>query len=301
MGDSARQSLQQSLHPTTFHICRICCDALQAFCPPPCQCTAAGLAVHAMLLAVLALAAGSHASRSRGTVAPFSLVINLGHRADRLAAFRAIYYSSDFAAVPLERLESVDGRAADWSMLLDGPALQRLATVQRTGVRASHEELTPGAIGCYLSHMEAWRRVASSGAPYAFVFEDDAVVDPHALAAFEAARQQAPPGWDILLLGCSGGRASALSLNLTRVDDFLGLWAYAISADAARALHATMLPLSQQVDHEVTGRIKAGLLRIYAVQPFAAQHSWDQGTDIQLPVNEEADAAHLVREDEVTH
>lgn len=73
------------------------------------------------------------------------------------------------AGLSFERIEAVDGRK------LPAEELARLAPDNRG---AFYHSLTPGEIGCYLSHLKALRTIVERGVPAAVVFEDDFVLKP---------------------------------------------------------------------------------------------------------------------------
>lgn len=213
---------------------------------------------------------------------PIALVINLKRNPERLAKFKERYARSDFAAVALQRLDAVEGRAVEWSKYLTPPALQQLLATEQQGYRTSDPELTPGSVGCYLSMLEAWRRIMGTGAPYGFVFEDDATISENALARFAVALKQVPDDWDVILLGASAF-GSLVGKDSVRIDKFLRLHGYAISVKGARRLYNTMLPMTTHVDWELSNRIPTGGARVYAVYPDAVWFEW-QGTDIHVDV-----------------
>lgn len=243
-----------------------------------------------LAFAAVAAACGVWGRRRRAglpesTGQPFALVISLAGCGDRLARFRARYAACDFSDVPLERLQAADGRALrddQLRALVRPDALARLDDTRRTGTRVAHRDLTPGAVGCYLSHLRAWQRVAGSDVPYAFVFEDDADLAPDALARFGRACAQAAGDWDVMLLGCDGEGVPA-GPDVTRISRFLRLHAYAITPAAARRLRESALPMRQQVDWEVN----ASGLEVYAVYPSAAGVAW-QGSTVQAPLSQGA-------------
>lgn len=256
-------------------------------------------AVVALVLAlVVALAALATPRRpppappSPPTGAPVSLVINLRKNAGRLKRFEDGYVRGDLAGVPLRRVDAVVGADlddAELRRLLTPAALTRLDRMRESGVRQAHPDLTPGAVGCYLSHMRAWRQLLDAGAPYAFVFEDDASLPRRTLSRFDAACRQIPRDWDVVLLGYDA-ISTPLGRHACEVSSFLRLHAYAISAAGARKLLGSMLPMSRQVDWEVSGRIKLGQLRVYGVVPTTVSVN-HQGTDIQSPMAPTVEAA----------
>lgn len=216
-----------------------------------------------------------------------AFVINLRRNADRLARFQKAYARSDMATVPLHRIEAVDGAQlsdAELRALLTPDAYQRLRAMRASGVRQAHQDLTPGAVGCYMSHVEVWRRLAAGGAPYVFVFEDDASVPRSALAQFEAVRAQIPPDWDLLLLGYDGD-GTPVGPHARKVSDFRRTHAYVVSANGARKLLRSMLPMSQQVDWELSNHILSKQLRVYGAVPEVVPAEW-LGTDIQSPLQD---------------
>ena len=73
------------------------------------------------------------------------------------------------AGLAFERLEAVDGR------LLPRAELERIAPWEPT---AFFKPLSPGEVGCYLSHVAAAERIVREGWPRALVLEDDFILGP---------------------------------------------------------------------------------------------------------------------------
>jgi glycosyl transferase family 25 len=119
---------------------------------------------------------------------PRAVVINLPRHEARLAKVREELQA---AALPFERLPAVDGRAL--------PAEALRANVTALG----RHLLTPGMIGCFLSHRRCWLKCVETGEPL-IVFEDDAVLMPNFRQRLQAAMADLPASWDILLLGAFG-------------------------------------------------------------------------------------------------
>lgn len=68
--------------------------------------------------------------------------------------------------------------------------------------RQSKQDLVPGEIGCYLSHIAAWRRISDSTAPGGIVLEDDFQAAPDFADVVEALSANTSPDWDIAKLFC---------------------------------------------------------------------------------------------------
>jgi glycosyl transferase family 25 len=72
------------------------------------------------------------------------------------------------AGVAFERIAAIDGRAIDAAVVED---------FRRRRAAKPHAWL-PGEVGCFLSHFEAWRRIADGTDSWGVVFEDDIHTSP---------------------------------------------------------------------------------------------------------------------------
>lgn len=98
----------------------------------------------------------------RTTVWP-AYLINLARNTIRFANSTA---QLDRQGIPFERIDAVDG----WA--LPDAEIVRVYDSRENGRRARHP-LIRSEIGCYLSHIAVWRRIAEGAAGGGFVFEDD--------------------------------------------------------------------------------------------------------------------------------
>lgn len=94
------------------------------------------------------------------------LLINLERSRERLESARSQLAAAGLAA---ERLPAVDGRA------IPADELRRLAPWDRA---AFFKPLSPGEVGCYLSHVAAAERIVAENWPVALVLEDDFAIGP---------------------------------------------------------------------------------------------------------------------------
>lgn len=69
--------------------------------------------------------------------------------------------------------------------LLDGVDGQRIPPDRRRAMQADGRDFHPGVIGCYLSHMDAYRRLLAGGSEVALILEDDARLDPRFVPALQ--------------------------------------------------------------------------------------------------------------------
>jgi glycosyl transferase family 25 len=96
-----------------------------------------------------------------------SYVINLARNVQRLQnSARQL----DAAGIPWERIEAVNG----WELSDDEVAAVYDA---ERNARDGKQPLVAPEIGCYLSHIAAWERIASSPHSGGFIFEDDFAAD----------------------------------------------------------------------------------------------------------------------------
>lgn len=103
-------------------------------------------------------------------------VINLDRSPDRWQ--NATRQLGDLA-IPHARLTAVDGDDLT-------PDEMRSVVGRKPVLYRWLRELSPSEIGCYLSHRTAWERIAGSGRPGGFVFEDDFVAGPDLFAVMTA-------------------------------------------------------------------------------------------------------------------
>lgn len=173
---------------------------------------------------------------------------------DRLSALGLAYEISP----------AVDGVAEQERLLqtVDVPAFQR-----HVG-----RDVLPGEIGCYHSHIGAWRSFLESGDSVLLVLEDDVVFGPDFLSAVqEAMRVQA--SWDFLKLnkiraqqGICQGLVGPYRLN-AYLGTATGLGAYMIRRETAQRLLPAMLPITRPIDHELD-RIHVHDFRHFGLEPF---------------------------------
>ena len=114
--------------------------------------------------------------------------------------------------------------------------------------------LTRTEVGVFLSHRLAWRRIIDDALEFAFIFEDDAEIDPPAFAALVEFATLERPAWDYVLLPARPIRngtpvASRGGLTLPCADaPPLRAIAQIVSFAAAKRLLDCTLPFDRPVD-----------------------------------------------------
>lgn len=109
-------------------------------------------------------------------------IVHMASQQDREPNVCKLCALAEEAGVPCRVLDAVDGRA----MAPPETPVEPFWDYSRRPVKV-REHLRPGEVGCLLSHVQAWARIASDPAPGGHVLEDDAVLDPQAFEVWERA------------------------------------------------------------------------------------------------------------------
>ncbi len=219
------------------------------------------------------------------------VVINLDRRPDRLARFHTYFLQSDARHLPLTRQSAVDGSKllADGTLTdqLSATAVAELRDLALTGARKHHSQLSPGAVGCYLSHVNAWRYVANQKKPW-IIMEDDAQTPKNLLSeackAWEDNRHMLEDGAmpALLHLGirCLLQCSATSNKGYMRPAAFWGTNCYALTPDTSRHLlrHPRLFPIDVQIDSWMS--LQPDIQNVAKqVVPFESEDA----SDIQVP------------------
>lgn len=207
-------------------------------------------------------------------------LINLEKNKDRLIHFRREYGRSDLRSIPFERFDAVDGRKLILEDVVTPLALKEINEPYRT----KHYQLSRGAVGCYLSHLALYERIAAGDKPYALIFEDDVTFDEDILRSVNRALPDLPDDWDVLLLGCTCIKCDVQDVHYD-VRRFFLMHAYVIKRDAAKSMSAYLSKklVSQQLDSELSDMASHGRINVVCMRRAIA-HQGDFPTDIQTPI-----------------
>jgi GR25 family glycosyltransferase involved in LPS biosynthesis len=150
-------------------------------------------------------------------------VISLARRADRRRAFHEMVKKTEFG--PYSFFDAFDGKALG----LDAPS----AHGNRISVRPLGK-LTPGEIGCYLSHLAVAKMGRITGGPVA-VFEDDVIFVPEVDRHIVNFMTRVPDDWQVLHFGVTASHNKppvAIDEHVHRVLDAWGAYGYVLRGDA---------------------------------------------------------------------
>src|SRR5690606_15402798 len=118
-------------------------------------------------------------------------LINLDRATERLAHMQQAFNA---AGIAFTRISAVDGRT------LSEEDLKRFQTAE-----GYWGWLTPGEIGCFLSHRLCWQTILDGNDNYAAIFEDDVLVGEEAEAILTSSAW-IPADADIVKLESAGSR-----------------------------------------------------------------------------------------------
>jgi glycosyl transferase family 25 len=163
----------------------------------------------------------------------------------------------------------------EWQFLnaVDGFALKALPQCydQVKVKRLQGYELTPGEIGCYLSHMKAWEKCVEQNKTM-LVLEDDFVINGDLSNVFESLAQM-DQKWSLVRLAALYDvqhqvidRYDGVEL-LENKGDPVGAAAYLIKPSAAAQLIKHSSAIYEPVDHYLEHYGKHGV-RMLAVKPY---------------------------------
>ncbi len=164
--------------------------------------------------------------------------------------------------------------AVDWRALASNDQAYFYST--DLNEKSYFRSLTAGECGCYASHIEIWRMLVESDAPWALVLEDD--VEP--TTSFDGvldAIDTLPPHWDMIkLVGRDKEKVarqrailpSHQLIQYTRIPSLTG--AYVVSHVGAKKLLASRQPFARPIDVDLRAWWENDL-RVFGVLPYPIQ------------------------------
>ena len=225
-------------------------------------------------------------------------VINLRHRTDR---FNFIMNQLRDAAIPrdiITHYPAVVGAHISIDKVIQSGFVSALGALRLREPEEHHVwgmDLNLGALGCALSHIDIWGKVAALRLERALIVEDDSIFCPNFLVEYEHVLRNCPGGWELLYLSGldTEGKGSRL-----RVNDRIRLVprmhrttnCYLLNHRGARSLLSKCLPLTYQLDtqmtlnHEMHPQLHEAYVTIpvcYSAYPQLVVQATRFGSDIQ--------------------
>jgi glycosyl transferase family 25 len=178
-------------------------------------------------------------------------VLKMARSIKRRAMF--FFQSSTFGLSNDEIIQAVDGRTLDLEMMRSQGILQWDTHLKR--------DLTAGEVGCYLSHISAWKTLLERKLKTALICEDDVVWRIDANAIVDRFMAEVPCDWDILHFHNSvrigsgqyndHGRKKISEYVWQGFNEGRGAACYAITARGASFLFNIAFPICSTVDGRI--------------------------------------------------
>jgi GR25 family glycosyltransferase involved in LPS biosynthesis len=211
-------------------------------------------------------------------------IIHIKTNKERLINFDNYYNISDISFKKYNIFPAVIGKDLDLVNFVTPFTYKQMMETERTKKRKYHYELSRGAVGCYLSHISIYKKIADSNVDYGIVFEDDCIVTNDFYQRLQYGLSVIPDNWDIFLLGLMCIKCD-INKEYMKIDRFWGTHSYIIrKKSAAKILQYLDRPLSKQIDADLSLLIKKKVINIYAINPVIAMQDGVFQSDIQLDI-----------------
>jgi len=186
-------------------------------------------------------------------------VINLEANQDRKKKFLKEWNKNNKINV----VKAVDTRGNLWEnhkQHISEKAIKELKETIKNKKRKSHESLTEGAVGCYLSHLKCWRKFlkeSTSNDDYCLILEDDSTIPKDLIKTTKDIVDKINSEWGIILLGWRAtSQYSPFNEDLVIPNTYAQLHAYLLSNFGARKLLEIHDKIEIQLDHFVSKNTK---------------------------------------------
>ena len=183
-------------------------------------------------------------------------VINLDKNKDRLKKFTSTYDDSGLTEDRFKRVEAIYGKEINYQEYISDDV---------------EISMTPGMVGCFLSHLNVYNMILNSNKEYALIFEDDAyILRDLNLSMISSIFDSTPEDWDIILLGYDISNPVHKYEKLDgylKMYNFWGTHSYFIKKTAAaKLLNLVKIPFTNQIDHVMGDFCKKGFLNVYGIE-----------------------------------
>jgi GR25 family glycosyltransferase involved in LPS biosynthesis len=202
-----------------------------------------------------------------GISVPFrTFCINLDKDKSRYTTLQKSYDNSDLKQIILERYPAIVGKSIDVHKWLPPKTLNEYYKIQQRGYRTHHYQLTPGAVGCFLSHYYLAKQLVNDNTVDTYlILEDDIKMKSDASSIMNYSIQNAPTDWDIILFYTHRNKGMKIGTRFTQTTAFWGLGTYVINKKGAQKIidEIEQQPIDGQIDSYLSRMSQQGKLHIY--------------------------------------
>lgn len=189
--------------------------------------------------------------------------------------------------------EAIDTRKEKWKKykdLIEGKSYQKLIVNTEKNTREYHHDLTSGAVGCFLSHLNIYQYIVNHNLDYSFILEDDTKPTIYNYKQYlRHVFKYIPEDADVVLLHYilpQVNKYNIISVNtaLSKVQpnkfQFWCLDSYIITKKGAKKILDNFNKITMQIDSFLTKLHREGKINIYITNKQYTTQS-DNKTDIQ--------------------
>ena len=186
-------------------------------------------------------------------------IINLEERKDRLLETTTILNDTNyknvqrFNAIKLTDIEEI-------RKYVKPEAMQPIINNKRK----DHHELSKGAVGCYLSHLEIYKMLRDSSDDYYCIFEDD-VKTSMDVSELTDKIKGVPDDWDIILIHSYYNDREPINDEIAKTKTFVLFHSYIIRRKNINTIIDTALPMDKQLDWYISSLAQQNKINIYGV------------------------------------
>jgi GR25 family glycosyltransferase involved in LPS biosynthesis len=207
-------------------------------------------------------------------------LINLDHRSDRFNVTNNLLSIFNFKHVI--RYPAINGKNMLYNELVNIVDPDAMTSILNN-FRKEHHELSYGAVGCYLSHVNIWDELSKLyDTNEIIIFEDD-TYPAFSLDKINIILQKhVPSDWDIVLFGGIYNETKLINDNVSKIYKFYQMHAYIINKNGANKLLKKAYPIKKQIDSWLSDLASDNYINIYGVNNNKwVQNSEINNTDIQ--------------------
>jgi GR25 family glycosyltransferase involved in LPS biosynthesis len=168
-------------------------------------------------------------------------VINLDSQEMKMDLFKEKYENNPISKeYEMNRFPAVNGKTMAVEQWITDDARIHLNNIEQKGYRTHHHQLTRGAVGCFLSHYTLYKKLLADNENDVYlIFEDDAVFGQNVTQLVKNSMQEAPPDWEIILLGkhrLAGELVNEGNTSMVKPSGFWGTFGYIVNKRGAAAI-----------------------------------------------------------------
>jgi GR25 family glycosyltransferase involved in LPS biosynthesis len=178
-------------------------------------------------------------------------VINLIESTDRYNKFIANYNSS----IPLERIDGIDTHKREnverYKSLVEPDKFNIMFEFENGKLRPDYTYFNPGALGCYLSHMEVYKKCFEQNLKYVIVFEDNVIMQKNFDNELDKALTNLGDDFDICFLNCKihvGDLIEKCNTLIKKIKYIMSTKCYIINVENMKRYYELFYPIYTHID-----------------------------------------------------